>query len=387
MAPYGITPTEVRRRLEGCDLLISERRLTDWRVRGWLPKLTRARPAQGAGPRAHYVWRDPDVVEQTLTLVVSLGLRGRLESARLLTWFSGFDYPIVQMRDDWADFEGRPWRFERRRALAGFRGSDEDALDLLKLEARATRSIQKLGVSKLFTDTYVRLLFDASYRPEAELTQERAQGLLGDLTRVFSDEAFKVLLPHLRPEPVPMIVQFLQDLHSHPRLVSLIRGLSDSELETVHRDCRFFLGPYRALLRDAIMCANTGEARDRIGLWMVPRLSWRVGRYLMLLDIALRRRGLGRQLDATVGSIHELVNDPENRALLAQQWQVARPLMAGATGDPAQGGAQLDRLLASAPGHERLQDELAGLAEDLKTIWGPTVIDLKALLLASPERQ
>ena len=130
MAPYGITPTEVRRRLEGCDLLISERRLTDWRVRGWLPKLTRARPAQGAGPRAHYVWRDPDVVEQTLTLVVSLGLRGRLESARLLTWFSGFDYPIVQMRDDWADFEGRPWRFERRRALAGFRGSDEDALEL-----------------------------------------------------------------------------------------------------------------------------------------------------------------------------------------------------------------------------------------------------------------
>ncbi|MGP8161562.1 MAG: hypothetical protein ACLQGJ_10170 [Candidatus Dormibacteria bacterium] len=385
MTPHGITPGEVARRLAGCGYPVTDRRLTDWRARGWLPKLSRARPTKGEGPRACYVWSDPEVVEQTLTLILALGLRGRMETARTLTWFSGFAYPVTEMRNDWAAFEEQPWRAERRRALAGLGGSDEDAVDALKLEARATRPLQKLGLSPLFTDTYVRLLFDVNYRPEAELGTDQAQRLLRDLPRVFKIEALDRLFPNLRPEPVPKIVEFLQELHNRPRLVSLIRGLSDVEIETIHRDIAFLLGPYRLWLHDAIARANAGEARDTAGLWMVPRLGWRIGRYLMLLDIALRRRGLGPQIDATFDRLRQVAVDPENRALVARLWQTGRPLIFSVEGDARQRQVEFGRLVASAPGHEHLQESVSDFAEDLRTIWRPAVAQLKTFFMFSPE--
>jgi hypothetical protein len=325
-------------------------------------------------------------VEQTLTLILALGLRGRMESARLLTWFSGFEYPAAEMRDDWADFEEQPWRNERRRALAGLGGSDEDAVDVLKLEARATRPLQKLGLSPLFTDTYVRLLCDVNFRPEAELTTEQAQRLLRDLPVVFKGEALEVLLPYLRPEPVPKIVEFLQELHNRPRLVALIRGLSDDEIATVHRDIRFLFGPCRLWLHDAIARANAGEAWETAGLWIVPRLGWRLGRYLMLLDIALRHRGLGPQIDASIDRLRQLVGDPENRALLGWLWQTGRPLIVSDEGDAPQRGVVFAQFVANAPGHEHLQAGMSDLMEDLRTIWGPAADHFKTFLMVPPER-
>ena len=59
-------------------------------------------------------------------------------------------------------------------------------------------------------------------------------------------------------------------------------------------------------------------------LWLGPRLAWKVGRFLMQLDIALRRLGYEDEIDATIAMLRDVAVKNETRqvvSVLKRDWQ------------------------------------------------------------------
>ena len=114
------------------------------------------RPA-GTGRGAHYEWPDSEIIAQVFTLLSMLELRGRMETASVLAWFSGFDVPRDDIRNLWVAFEALPWEKTLRTALAGEEGTVQDAVDILVTGERQKQRKKKDGYSDGFVDLITRM--------------------------------------------------------------------------------------------------------------------------------------------------------------------------------------------------------------------------------------
>lgn len=315
----GLTPRDVSQQLERCGYHITERRLTNWRQRDWLPPLdVRRGRGTGAGRGARYAWRDPDMAGRVLTLLSLLQLRGRMDSAVVLAWFAGYrQESLEQMRSLWADFEERPWSV----ALAGAVDPPEIAQAVDDLVWTAERERTARHHSPEFVRALIRFDVDPAFHPLA-LGPAELERIHRDLASL--NPQADALMHGLRPEQLKSALAFLHEYWSAPRLVELIRNLSLDDLAAVRRDCEFVLVLYRNWLRHAIAAPERGQPVDRAALWLAPRVTWQLGRWLMLADIALRRFGLGAQVAASLGLVAAVAQDTRVRRLL--------PKMAGPLG-------------------------------------------------------
>jgi hypothetical protein len=291
-----ITPAQVVSELARCGIRVTERVLESWRKQGSLPPLERVEPLPGSKD-ARYVWRDTDVLLRVFTLLAMKRVRGRMDSAVVMTWLAGFDYPIPLMRELWAHFEELGWRRALRQAGEGLPINPADAVEVLVGEAYATRQGRKR--SRQFVDALIRLDVDPHFDPTTDLTLAQADQIRRDLGQLSHNGA--ELMDAVRPEHVRGVASLIQDYYSAPKLAALIRTLPDSDLTAVHRDCRFVFGLYRGWLTEAVTSGDPESvALDPVARTLWPRIVWQAGRFLMLMDLAVRRAGLGSVIDATV---------------------------------------------------------------------------------------
>src|SRR5260370_1591376 len=118
----------------------------------------------------------------------------------------------------------------------------------------------------------------------------------------------------------------VQDYWSAPRLMEVIQSIPDEVLTKAHADVRFLLSPYRAWVESSVSKIAGGFLTDFEPslLWMGPRLAWQVGRFLMRLDVALRRLGYGDEVDATIAMLRGLPAKAETREVVRgfnRDWQ------------------------------------------------------------------
>ena len=97
-------------------------------------------------------------------------------------------------------------------------------------------------------------------------------------------------------------------------------------LTNAHADVRFLLGPYRAWVESSVSeMADSCLTDDQYTmLCMGPRLVWRLGRFLLRVDIALRRLGYGDEIDATIAMLRDLAAKDETREavrVFKEHWQ------------------------------------------------------------------
>jgi hypothetical protein len=300
-----------------------ERRLTDWRAKGYLPALSRLQRGVGQGSGARYGWEDDEVLAQAFTLLSLRELRGRMETAVTLTWFCGFEYPIERMRRLWVGFEELPWRAALRRGSPGEPVEDRDAVDMLVWRARRSRRGRK--ASTAFIDTLIRMDVDEHFDP-ASLSNAQAAQILNELASIKPQAA--AVVGSIHPGQLKGFLHFVHDIWSAPRLMALVASLPEDELAAVHRDCRRVLGLYRAWLGAALDARRQGGEANEVALWMAPRLAWSAGRFLMRLDIVLRRAGLARHIEATLEFLARLAGDPETGELLHRCRRSAEEILA-----------------------------------------------------------
>jgi hypothetical protein len=344
----GITPRALAELLG-----IRERVLTDWRVRGWIPDLDRVARRVGTGRGAYYEWPDREIIAHVATIDHALRFeRGRMETAGILAWFTGFDVPRADIRDLWARFENLPWQKARRWAQADEDEPDQDVVNALVAEYRHQQHKKKSGYPDEVVELIARMSLDPSFdfstRPLGRRTAKILAG--NDVPMPFKVAAWLCGLPVSFTDPVFGDDIYADDLQllpadvvrglaivkrdywsSAPRLIEVIRAIPDDTLIRAHADVRFLLSPYRAWLESVMStvasatdpdleCSDLEESLLRFG----PRLAWMTGRQLLKLDIALRRLGCGGQVDETIAMLQELTARDEIRqaaSLFMRDWE------------------------------------------------------------------
>jgi hypothetical protein len=321
-----LTATDVCRLLRRAEYPMTERNLVAWRTQGHLPAMKRVpRPAGGRG--AHYVWPDADILAHIATLMEACNVRYRMETADVLAWFAGFDYPIGFIRDKWASFEELGLEAWVRRASAGELLSFEDAVQVILVEARAeaSRNPKTRRFSQTFVDALTRADVDPTFDAGIYLTARRATEIRKDLLGLVginlpSNAEADDFMAVATPERVRAGFIAVQDYWFAPRFGRLVQELPEGLLAEAHADCRTILMPYREWLTDRILHGHGRPSGLELAA-VVPMAVARLGRVLLKLDIFLRRNGLGADVDATVSAIRALFEDPWVRATFREFWR------------------------------------------------------------------
>ncbi len=382
-----ITQGEVSRILGAADYPVSERTLVQWRQRHLLPELKRVAPGQGQGPRASYAW-DDEVLTQAFSLEATLRMRRRLDMAQVLTWLSGFEYPVEEMKERWAAIEEFPWQNSLRNALRDT--PDEPfvltyALEMIGIDARLVGRRRRL--SDTFINVSTRLTFDPDF-DAGSISAAEAEQIRLDLPKYVRRDAsaaaaFALLLTG---DDIRRFLGFIQKYWSKPQLVRLIRDLPVELLAQAHRDVRFLMHPYRVWLRDALTEAQTTGDPDQTALFLGPRFAPRLGGFLMLADIQLRWWGFGSHIDQTVSYLDEWLSDEKNRQDLQRVRRDYHELAPMGMSDTIAVRQEWERR-AHVPEYERLKVAGSSLLEDLGAIWGPSLAALwKRIEIALNER-
>jgi hypothetical protein len=371
----SITPRALAELLSGAGYPVTERRLTDWRTKRWIPDVCRGERPRGTGRGAHYEWQDGEIIAQVFTLLNMLELRGRMETASVLAWFCGFDVPR-DMRGLWVSFERLPWEKALSWALAGEDGSVKDAVDMLVLDEQLKQRKKTDGYSDGFVDALGRMGVDPTFDARTYLPTERIEKILGgdDVPRLAKHGA--EIASMLSADNVRRAAILVQDYWSTPRRITVIQGIPDEMLAKAHADVRFLLTPYRKWVESSLVAIPHGVISDsEMGLlWIGSRLAWQAGRLLMQLDIALRRLGYGNEVDATISMLRDLAADDDMREVaraFRRDWQLmgrAYPGSTEATGAAAD--AVADELLRD-PVYDKAGPLLRPVANALGQLWMP----------------
>jgi hypothetical protein len=365
----GISPRVLTELFGSAGCPITERRLTDWRAKRWIPDVYRAERPAGTGRGAHYEWPDREIIAQVFTLLGVLELRGRMETASVLAWFSGFDVPRHDIRDLWVAFEALPWKNTLRSALAGEEGSVQDAVHILVTGERQKQRKKKDGYSDGFIDVMTRMGVDPAFDARTDLPSERvAKILAGDVPELVQHGA-----EMLSADVVRGVVVLGQDYWSAPRRIEVIQSIPDKMLAKAHADVRFLLSPYRAWLESSVSKMADGCVTDfEPLLWMAPRLAWRAGRFLMQLDIALRRLGYGDEVDTTIAKLRDLAAEDETRDVVSvfkQYWYALHPSDAPDLAEDASNA--LAQKFKGDPACDKAAEIFHSIGPALKNLWLP----------------
>ena len=370
----GISPRVLTELLESAGCPVTERCLTDWRAKRWIPDLCRGVRPAGTGRGARYEWPDREVIAQVFTLLSMLELRGRMGTASVLAWFSGFDVPRDDIRNLWAAFEALPWEKTRRWALAGEEGSVQDVVDILLMGERQKQRKKKDGYSDGFVDAITRLSVDPAFDARAHLPSERvAKILAGDVPK-FANGAGAEIAPLLSADIVRGIAILVQDYWSAPRLMEVIQTIPDEMITKAHADVRFLLSPYRAWVESSVskLADDCLTDYEYSLLWIGPGLAWKAGRFLMRLDIALRRLGYENEVDATIAMLRDLASKDETRELVRvfkRYWQTF--VGSHALGLTEDASSALAQQLMSDPAYDKAAESFKPIGPALKNLWLP----------------
>lgn len=237
-----LTQAALLAQLDTCGHPKTARGLTDWRAKGYLPRLVQRGVGRGRG--ASFVWTEPDVLARVLLVddLLDGGVRG--EEVVLCSWFAGFDANLASVRKArlarLASVSGRPLP----KRFYAF----EDMLGDL-----STKLARSLATQFDFhPDDLDSLIFEALsvfYRPDYAFDPDDNIGLV----ETANDIAVRVG----KVEPGSWIVTeamlqqgfaFICERLSVPSRERLLKSVSDVELADAHRRWRLVLRYARELV-------------------------------------------------------------------------------------------------------------------------------------------
>lgn len=302
-----------------------------------------------------------------------LELRGRMETASVLAWFIGFDVPRDDIRSLWVAFEALPWEKTLRSALAGEEGSVHDAVDILVTGERQRQRNKKDGYSDGYVDLLARMRIDPDFDARTHLPGERlAKILAGDVPKLVGPGA--EIAQMLSADIVRGLAVLAQDYWSAPRLMEVIQSIPEEMLTQAHADVRFLLSPYRAWVESSVrkMADDCLTDFEETLLWIGSRFAWRLGRFLLQLDIALRRLGHADEVDATIAMLRDLSAKDETLDVVRvfkEHWQaLARSYAPGLAEDASTAFAQE---LMRDPAYDEAAQLFQSIGQTLKSLWLP----------------
>lgn len=286
-----ITPAELCRRLQPLDYNPGERTLAEWRRRQAVPALERRPVAPGCGPGSAQGWTDPHIAVQICTLQVARTMHARVEEwMKLAAWFSGFDYPIDQIRVAWT------WWCRRNSVDAAGKELGAPISDAQRPEA--ARAIYA-GLSRKQQRPANLAALQAALDPTFT---EPTQSQLDDALRLWHEQQ-----PDFGAGIGEAVIRgsfAIQRILGSTGVETMLVEASDEQIAGAHRDARFLLTPFRLVAAEMI---DNGEG-PALGTLLFFLIS--IGREIHTAAFALRYAGYGERLDATIDQLGVLCAQP-----------------------------------------------------------------------------
>lgn len=288
-----ITPAEMRRRVGPLGYDPGERTLALWRSRQALPGLERRPPRLGAGPGSVWGWTDPHIAVQICTLQTARSMHARVDEwMKLAAWFSGFDYPIDQIRPAWTGICRRAGVDAAARELGWPPISDSERPEAAraiyaglstKKQRPAVLAALQAGLDPTFMGPTQAQLDDARRWFLGEPHQDLSQGV-GDVVIRAGFSMERILGP--------------------TGVETILAEATDEQIEDAHRVARALLAPLR------LVAARLIDDGDDPALDTLLRFLIGVGRQVHTAALALGHAGHGPRLDATIHQLEALCGRP-----------------------------------------------------------------------------
>ncbi len=325
-----LTPAHLIKVLNRLGYPVTERRLTDWRKKGLLPKL------QEKGRQHHgkvYYWEEPDVVAQAITVHTLMARRSRSDWVLLSTWFAGFEMPIDQVRrllQEQAEEEKKPVLEELNTPFA-------TQIQIARWgKALADQIADSSSWSTATLIFVLNLYWNFDYSIDKRAVENLATDLLGLASRLpQSTQATDVV----NSSELYTLAKAFQDQGSFWARYDLITETTDENLFAAHRDWRMVVSVLRRVLR-----LTTPEAAPGFSAY-IPLLVI-LGNIAINFDLILRKSGYGPRIEKV---LLEVVDFMQRSAI----------------------DRVLRQVLEGEPVSERVDVQLQGLRRRVTEAWSP----------------
>lgn len=317
-----LTPAHVIAKLKQHGYAMTPRRLGDWREKGLLPPLVAH--GKGRGQGWIYGWEDALVVEQAIAVEELLAWHSRTDWLYVPLWCLGFSVPPTRIRPRLLAIVNAHLDYVAGDALT--REDVADHVSRLSVEEAKEYRRQRTGRPGPTAEALEYWLNMLAGRTAYAPNNAALVGIVESLANAFGGPVDSSGTTEskwsIQPSDLRRARRWASQNASLPLLRDANIKATDEDMQRVHDDWRAIAQLERTLSR---VDDDDAWADIHFG-WM--RIVAVLGPWLSLVDLSLRRRGLGPDLESTSRQIGELVTrleyEPTLRSAFRDAWDEVR---------------------------------------------------------------
>lgn len=300
---------------------VTERRIADWKHKGLMPAFDCRGAGLGKGKgKAEGTWADGrEIVERAIWVHRLLAIYRNSESLHLPLWVLGYGVPVELVRAALTEpLEGiakmfeieANSKFERVEAYERKDGIIEDYIgDLSHDWVRKEQFAEIIGIPQEVIEATMNIFFNPDYDVR-DLGFEDGKLQLAEWNKRLSNEIVPILSNGFdaRSNPQsPIRPDLIETVFSHPgffqqrlsveALRKVVIEASEHDFQNIQQDLQIVRTVVVQLGKMIVTLMNHAKLRRLPTLQDVLPDLFRIANLLVLVDLSMRRHGLGQQLD------------------------------------------------------------------------------------------
>lgn len=322
------------------EIPISQRVLTDWRRKHYLPPLQSRGLGRGQGKI--YFWTEADIIERAVLVdeLLNIGFKGT--RINMVLWLLGYDMPLYLVRER---LQTGIEKFERQMTGGNSSGGEvEDYIsqfvfNYYRLAERLNRQFPDLQLPtnrrpeemEMFMNLLsnsVYSLYDTPFEEGARAALERSRSGAGE-----QSEGDGEVKPAKTEEELRLQWDFFRQYFSLTKLKTALLWAGDGELLKARADVS---GIFKSL-GELLSGMPEAEALKPIRL----HAAYTLGSVMILVDLSLRHSGLGLLIELGLTKLHEHLAE-QRRRLASQEEAVVTSMPASSSASHQPAGGEID---------------------------------------------
>lgn len=299
------------------------RRLVDWRQKGLLPPLVKHGRGRGGG--WIYGWEDSFVAEQAIAVQELLAWHSRTDWLYVPLWCLGFSVPATRIRAQLRDIVNAQLDY-----VVGDAATREDVahrvskLSVVGANEYRRQRAGRPGLTAEAVEYWLNLLVAgrSDYAPNHAALVIIAEALFRAIGAPADPSGTTKSGWSIKSSDLRLLQRWASRYASLPLLRDAILEAADREMQCVHDDWRSIAQLERTF--EQVVDNDSWENFHVVWMRMVAAFC----PWLSLIDLSLRRRGLGSELDRIRWQMGEFVarfeSEPALRATLRRSWDEER---------------------------------------------------------------
>lgn len=293
-----LTEQELIEEFERRDIALNKRVLTDWRAKGYLPRLQTKGLGKGRGKL--YFWTDPTVIERALLVDEALQADHRGAKIPFILWLFGYQIHSPLIR---AHLLTGVERFKKMAVgeREGWGVVEDHVEDIVSKYYYAARKYPHLGLRQDLPPTVLEMIINVFINSAYDLNdvpfEEGVEAAInvGPEFSAQNDTQPVSIDPSERRNSAKQIWKFVHEHFSLAPVQAALREATENDLLRTQAD----IGTIFRLVRGKLMEKPEVNSLREMRIWA----AYLIGTLLSIVDIAMRHQGFGAVIDQHISRL------------------------------------------------------------------------------------